>query len=74
VPALTEARGTLWAAILGSSLVFVDSSVVTVALPRIAHDLPAHVVGVLEGESYVYNGYLLAESAFLILAGWLTDA
>ncbi len=71
---MTEARGTLWAAILGSSLVFVDSSVVTVALPRIAHDLPAHIVGVLEGESYVYNGYLLAESAFLILAGWLTDA
>lgn len=71
---MTEARGTLWAAILGSSLVFVDSSVVTVALPRIAHDLRAHIVGVLEGESYVYNGYLLAESAFLILAGWLTDA
>ena len=71
---MTDERGTLWAAILGSCIVFLDSSVVTVALPRIARDLPAHVLGTLEGESYVYNGYLLAESSFLILAGWLTDA
>jgi MFS family permease len=67
-----DRRGTLWAAILGSGIVFLDSSVLTVALPRIAGDLPAHVVGILEGESYVYNGYLLGESAFLILAGWLS--
>lgn len=72
-PVVTNKRGTLWAAILGSSIVFLDSSVVTVALPRIGHDLPAHLLGVLEGQSYVYNGYLLAESAFLILAGGLTD-
>src|SRR5438445_1120658 len=65
---MTDRRGTLWAAILGSGIVFLDSSVLTVALPRIARDLPAHVVGTLEGESYVYNGYLLGESAFLILA------
>ncbi len=71
---MTDKRGTLWAAILGSCIVFLDSSVVTVALPRIGHDLPAHLVGVLEGQSYVYSGYLLAESAFLILAGGLTDA
>jgi len=71
---VTDKRGTLWAAILGSGVVFLDSNVLTVALPRIARDLPAHVVGTLEGESYVYNGYLLGESAFLILAGWLTDA
>ena len=71
---MTEQRGTLWAAILGSCVVFLDSSVVTVALPRIGHDLPAHLVGVLEGQSYVYSGYLLAESALLILAGAWTDA
>jgi EmrB/QacA subfamily drug resistance transporter len=47
--------------------------VVTVALPRIGRDLPTHLFGVLEGQSYVYNGYLLAESALLILAGGLTD-
>ena len=68
-----EKRGTLWAAILGSCIVFLDSTVVEVALPRIGRDLPAHLVGVLEGQSYVYNGYLLAESAFLILAGGLSD-
>ena len=66
-------RGTLWAAILGSCIVFLDSTVVGVALPRIGHELPAHLVGVLEGQSYVYNGYLLAESAFLILMGGLGD-
>jgi len=70
---MTNKRGTLWAAILGSCIVFLDSTVVTVALPRIGHELPAHLLGVLEGQSYVYSGYLLAESAFLILAGGLTD-
>jgi len=71
---MTSARGTLWAAILGSCVVFLDSSVVEVALPRIGQDLPARLLGVLEGQSYVYNGYLLAESALLVLAGGLTDA
>ena len=58
---MTDKTGTLWAAILGSCIVFLDSSVVTVALPRIGRELPAHLVGVLEGQSYVYSGYLLAE-------------
>lgn len=71
--AVNYKRGTLWAAILGSCIVFLDSTVVEVALPRIGHDLPARLVGVLEGQSYVYNGYLLAESAFLILMGGLGD-
>jgi EmrB/QacA subfamily drug resistance transporter len=70
---LTYKTGTLIAAILGSSVVFLDSSVVTVALPRIGRELPTHLFGVLEGQSYIYNGYLLAESALLILAGGLTD-
>src|SRR5437868_4410505 len=66
---VSSARGTLWAAILGSCIVFLDGSVVSVALPRIGQELPAHLLGVLEGQSYVYGGYLLAESALLILAG-----
>jgi EmrB/QacA subfamily drug resistance transporter len=70
---LSYKTGTLIAAILGSCVVFLDSSVVTVALPQIGRDLPAYLFGVLEGESYIYNGYLLAESALLILAGGLTD-
>src|SRR5213593_2839257 len=66
-------RWTLIAAVLGSSIVFVDSSVVTVALPRIGRELPTTVLGVLEGQLYVYAGYLLTLSALLILAGALSD-
>ncbi|HYS28530.1 MAG TPA: MFS transporter [Candidatus Limnocylindria bacterium] len=58
---------------LGSSVVFLDSTVVNVALPRIGRELPSHVFGVLEGQSYVYNGYLLTLSALLILAGAASD-
>ena len=66
-------RWTLIAAVLGSSIVFVDSSVVTVALPRIGRELPTSILGVLEGQLYVYTGYLLTLSALLILAGALSD-
>jgi len=66
-------RWTLIAAVLGSSIVFVDSSVVNVALPRIGRELPTTIFGVLEGQSYVYNGYLLTLSSLLILAGALSD-
>ena len=69
----TRERWTLSAAVLGSSIVFVDSSVVTVALPRIGRELPTTIFGVLEGQSYIYNGYLLTLSALLILAGALSD-
>ena len=48
-------RWTLIAAVLGSSIVFVDSSVVTVALPKIGRELPTTVLGVLEGQLYVYE-------------------
>jgi len=66
-------RWTLIAAVLGSSIVFVDSSVVTVALPKIGRELPTTVLGVLEGQLYVYAGYLLTLSALLVLAGALSD-
>src|SRR5439155_1533081 len=36
-------------------------------------ELPTSLFGVLEGQSYVYNGYLLTVSALLILAGALND-
>jgi MFS family permease len=64
---------TLVAVVLGSGVVFLDSTVVTVALPEIGRDLPRSVLGVLEGQSYVYYGYLLSLSALLILGGALTD-
>src|SRR5438270_12795667 len=69
----TRERWTLIAAVLGSSIVFVDSSVVTVALPKIGRELPTTVLGVLEGQLYVYTGYLLTLSALLVLAGALSD-
>src|SRR5207237_83723 len=70
---LTYKRWSLVAAVLRSGIVFLDSTVVNVALPRIGHDLPRLFLGVLEGQSYVYNAYLLTLCALLILAGALND-
>jgi len=63
----------LAAVVLGSGIVFLDSTVVNVALKAIGKELPTSFVGVLEGQSYVVNGYLLTLSALLILAGALAD-
>jgi EmrB/QacA subfamily drug resistance transporter len=70
---MTTKRWILTAAVLGSGIVFLDSTVVNVALPRIGRDLPRTFLGVLEGQSYVYNAYLLTLSALLILAGAVND-
>jgi EmrB/QacA subfamily drug resistance transporter len=70
---VTTKRWILVAAVLGSGIVFLDSTVVNVALPRIGRDLPRSFLGVLEGQSYVYNAYLLTLSALLILAGAIND-
>src|SRR5713226_3176138 len=70
---MTAKRWIIFAAVLGSGIVFLDSTVVNVALPRIGRDLPRSFLGVLEGQSYVYNAYLLTLSALLILAGALSD-
>ncbi|MDQ3940707.1 MAG: MFS transporter, partial [Actinomycetota bacterium] len=66
-------RWVMAAAALGSGIVFLDSTVVNVALPQIGRELPSTFLGVLEGQSYVYYGYLLTLSALLILAGGLAD-
>lgn len=66
-------RWILVAAVLGSATVFLDSTIVNVALPRIGRELPHSLVGVFEGQTYVYAGYLLSLSTLLILAGALTD-
>lgn len=70
---MTTKRWILVAAVLASGIVFLDSTVVNVALPRIGRDLPRSFLGVLEGQSYIYNAYLLTLSALLILAGALSD-
>lgn len=66
-------RWTLVAVVLGSGVVFLDSTVVNVALPAIGQDLPSDLLGVLEAQSYIYYAYLLSLSSLLILAGALAD-
>lgn len=70
---MTRKAGTLVAAILGSGIVSLDASVVTVALPRIGQELPTRFLGVLEAQLYVYAGYSLALCSLLILAGAMND-
>ena len=66
-------RWTLIATIIGSGAVFLDGTIVNVALPSIGQELPATTVGVLEGQTYVISGYLAVLAALLILAGALSD-
>ena len=63
----------LLAVVLGSGIVFLDGAIVNVALETIGRELPASLVGQLEGLTYVSSGYLAALSALLILAGALSD-
>ena len=69
----TTQRWTLAAAILGSAIVFLDGTVVNLALPRIGEELPATLVSTLEGQTYVASGYLATLAALLVLAGALGD-
>ena len=66
-------RWTMVAAVLGSSIVFLDGTIVNVALPSIGESLPHSVFSVLEGQTYVTSGYLATLAALLILAGALSD-
>lgn len=66
-------RGALGAAILGSAAVFLDGTVVNLALPNIGRTLPAISIGVLEGQVYVVAGYMATLAAFLLIAGALGD-
>ena len=66
-------RWTLVATIIGSGAVFLDGTIVNIALQQIGQELPATLVGVLEGQAYVVSGYLAVLAALLILAGALSD-
>src|SRR6188474_114544 len=65
-------RWTLTAAIIGSGIVFLDGTVVNLALKSIGQ-LPTTFLGVLEGQAYIVAGYLAVLSALLILSGALAD-
>lgn len=67
-----EQRWTLLAAVLGSSIVFLDTTVLPVALTAIGRE-PRLFVDVLEGQNYIQFGYLLSLSALLVLTGALSD-
>lgn len=62
-------RSVLLAAVLGSGIVFLDGTVVNVALPRLGDDLGADFAGL----QWVVNGYLLSLAAFVLLGGALGD-
>lgn len=66
-------RWTVFAVVLGSSIIFLDSTVVNVALAEIGNDLPRDLFGKLEGQTYIYSAYLLTLSVLLIPAGAASD-
>ncbi len=69
--AMTEAqkRLVLVAAILGTTVVTVDSTVVNIALPAIEEDLG----GGLAGQQWTSNAYLVTLSSLLLIGGSLGD-
>ena len=60
---------TLIATILGSTIVFLDSTVVNVALPTIQEDLDTG----LAGQQWIVEAYMLALVALLLVGGSLGD-
>ena len=62
-------RLSLLAAIMGSFVVGLDSTVVNVALPAIENDLG----GGLAGQQWISNGYLLALASLILVGGSLGD-
>jgi EmrB/QacA subfamily drug resistance transporter len=60
----------LIACILASSMAFVDSSALTVALPRLRADLGADLASV----QWILNGYVLALASLTLIGGALADA
>ena len=63
------ARWMLIATVLGSGMAFLDSTVVTVALPAIQGDLDTGLAGL----QWIVNGYMVTLSALILLSGSLSD-
>ncbi|MGH8083847.1 MAG: MFS transporter [Lysobacter sp.] len=64
-PTVTHRSQALAATILGSSMAFIDGSVVNVALPAIQRDLAADTAGI----QWVINAYLLLLGALVLIGG-----
>jgi EmrB/QacA subfamily drug resistance transporter len=68
-PRIRRKSWVLIAAVLGSTMAFIDESVVNVALPRIEDDLHASVASM----QWVVNAYTLCMSALLLTGGAAAD-
>lgn len=64
-----QGRRALAATIVGSGMVFLDSTVVNVAMPAIRRDLDTDLTGL----QWVVTGYLLTLGALLLIGGALGD-
>jgi EmrB/QacA subfamily drug resistance transporter len=62
-------RWVLLATVLGSSLAFIDATVVNIALPVIGRDLHADAAGL----QWTINGYSLSLASLILLGGSLGD-
>jgi EmrB/QacA subfamily drug resistance transporter len=62
-------RWVLGVTVLGSSIAFLEATVVNVALPEIGADLGTDVAGL----QWILNGYLLTLAALILLGGSLGD-
>src|SRR3954467_12408258 len=62
-------RWVLLATVLGSSLAFIDSTVVNIALPVIGRELHASAAGL----QWTVNGYALSLASLILLGGSLGD-
>ncbi len=70
---VSQRNAVLVATVLGSAIVFLDGTIVNVALDTIGRELPTTFVARLEGLTYVNSAYFVVLSALLILAGALND-
>src|SRR6187431_1909938 len=62
-------RWVLAIAVLGSGIVFLDGTVVNVALPRIGQDFGAETSSL----QWILNGYMLTLASLILLGGSLGD-
>src|SRR5690242_8543203 len=65
----SDTRWVLPVTILGSSLSFIDGSVVSVALPAMQRGLETGLAGI----QWVVNGYMLSIASLILLGGSLGD-
>jgi EmrB/QacA subfamily drug resistance transporter len=69
LPSSRAGRWTLIASILGSSMAFIDGSVVNVALHYITHDIG----GGLAAQQWIVDAYLLTLGSLILVGGSLGD-